>query len=588
MENISIIYSDKNSLIINKIKNIHKSILIYNNSPKLFLDYNKIILKTIIPDKNLKKCKICKELKFKLKKNVEQCLTKILATITCSTFILDKDCFKIKNCEYNISSRMGFLFLENGKIIINKNIIIDVIPGLFVVFGEEIVEQNSFIFPKNTISFHDVNIFNIINSRIILRLSYFEKINYIIERYKKNGEWKQCFETEVLGKNIINSGGFGMIRKIVKNRDDIFILKLSSYDIDFYYTLTESFVLKYICNDIINKKLCPNVPYTFEIFSCDNCTIKTSNNKIIKNKCLINCAEYGNSDFTTYLEKINNPSKELLNSLLFQIMAGLHTLQHHYQTCHFDIKAPNILIYNVTPGGFWKYTIYGKDYYVPNYGALAIINDFGMAKTFRAEYKGIQPFYNFNVNSKLISFGTRFGTIENSELLFFDDQEILDTGINFIKKRKGYELVLKIEENDIIKKNDKESLNLLIKPEKIILEKKITEFINNPKYPLLEFYNDTQDVIRMFVSDGTIEMTAQKINHENIENISKNFKDNLFCYVWQTQNLYKNDKNKFFDGIPEEYPLYPEIMFAGSFISHYFKNVFTKIENDILENYKIS
>jgi hypothetical protein len=39
----------------------------------------------------------------------------------------------------------------------------------------------------------------------------------------------------------------------------------------------------------------------------------------------------------------------------------------------------NVLFFKVKPGGFWKYTINGQDYYVPNCGYLFIVYDFGFA-----------------------------------------------------------------------------------------------------------------------------------------------------------------------------------------------------------------
>jgi hypothetical protein len=583
METSNVVYTNSNTFLINKFKNIQNSIIFYNNSMNLFSPYTEKILKHIKKDDTQKKCKICKQMNIKIEnKKIVNCLLKIFLTLTGQTFLPDKNCYKNKNCFYQEPSRMCFLFLEKGNMFVNNKKIFKIVPGTFIVIGEELIKNNVFTFPKNTISFHDTNIFNIINSRIIHRLHYSEKINHIIEKYKKQ-DWKECFEDETYSKkNIINYGGFGIVRKVVKNRDDIFILKLSQYDTSYFYTLTESFILKYVCNDIIKKKICPNVPYTFEVFSCKECLI-TINNEMRNSECLINCSEIGNYDLEKYLEK-NILSVTALNSLLFQIMAGLHTLQYHYQVCHFDIKAPNILIYNVTPGGYWKYVIYEKEYYIPNYGFLAIINDFGLAKCFRAEYKSVQPFSTHSDCLDLISFGTRMGEYKNGHMIFFDDEVQNDIFLNkkFIYK-KGDEILIKFEENELIK-----DLDLLKNPKKINLEKNIIEFLNNPNYPLSEFYNDTQDVIRIFMSKGYEKMTAQRLLHKKLKNIPNKFKDGLFYYFWKFENLYEDDDEKIFDGIPEEYPLDPEIMFAGAFINHYFKNMFREPQIDILEIYKIS
>lgn len=76
----------------------------------------------------------------------------------------------------------------------------------------------------------------------------------------------------------------------------------------------------------------------------------------------------------------SHASIEVLYNLLFQIMYSLYALRKYYNLYHLDLHAKNILITNVTPGGYWKYTTHkNTHYYVPNLGFLAIIIDFDQA-----------------------------------------------------------------------------------------------------------------------------------------------------------------------------------------------------------------
>lgn len=66
-------------------------------------------------------------------------------------------------------------------------------------------------------------------------------------------------------------------------------------------------------------------------------------------------------------------------SAYFQITTAIYCLQHYFNLTHLDLHADNILVKRVEPGGVWKYNIDGKNYYVPNYGYVFFINDFGHA-----------------------------------------------------------------------------------------------------------------------------------------------------------------------------------------------------------------
>ena len=84
-------------------------------------------------------------------------------------------------------------------------------------------------------------------------------------------------------------------------------------------------------------------------------------------------------------------------------------------------------------------------------------------------------------------------------------------------------------------------------------------------------------------------MTYQMTFHEKIIT-NEQFKTDLNHYFWDVKTIESFEKTNisYYDGIPQEYPLLPELMFAGSFIDSYFKDIFRDKKPDILEEYKIS
>lgn len=147
--------------------------------------------------------------------------------------------------------------------------------------------------------------------------------------------------------------------------------------------------------DIIDKNICPNLPYLIDTFICEECNFtfygyggkqfltkkdleKGPRDYNQKKPCVIYIMELATgNDFETWMQ--NPDTEHELYNALFQLMAGIHAIQIHGQVSNNDIKSLNILTYNVTPGGYWKYIIQGQEYYIPNLGQLFIVNDFGVS-----------------------------------------------------------------------------------------------------------------------------------------------------------------------------------------------------------------
>lgn len=127
--------------------------------------------------------------------------------------------------------------------------------------------------------------------------------------------------------------------------------------------------------DIIKHNICPNLPLIYNVFYSDNAQF-TYRSQVQHHPAVYIVMELGTCGILkNYFESIH-PDKEMY-AALFQIMAGLHALQKHAGIYTNDIKRDNILVYNVKPGGYWIYIIDNRKYYIPNFGKLFVISDFG-------------------------------------------------------------------------------------------------------------------------------------------------------------------------------------------------------------------
>ena len=529
------------------------------NAENLIVKYEKLFTDVIV-----------EKIKSKIIGNEKDidCVVKAIECFTGRTFF---PCKKIngKNLCCVFTSKKEIIFEnENEKISIVCNI------GNILIIGNKIISQWNFKIPNDVLLFDDTNIYSVINLNLENRFEYYKKIKYIFEYYSNKNIWEQCIKNNE-DVNFLGVGGFGNVYGI-KYLDGKFALKMTDASENkikkrLYLAMKESFFLNNIVLKILANKLCPNFPLVFENFSCKDCDMKLQQ-KQVNVPCLINCLEF--ADGTLYdLLKTDPFSTEELDCFLFQVMVAIHTLQYHYQVCHFDIKKQNILYYRVNSGGFWKYTVYGKDYYIPNNGYVLILNDFGLSKIYSPKF----PEWMKDKNQKL-SLGTRIGIIKNGKLNKLDKKDL-----DNLKKFESKKIKIPFENNVIyqggtyyLDKNliSKPTLNSIKNP---LINKNYDfyKIFEDKNFPPLEFYNDTQDAIRMFT--GGKKMT-QKDNHKKF-NLDKVFISKLKTFLWE-----KNET------IPNEYPDDISRIFSGYFISEYFgeNNIFTENKTEILEKYIIS
>jgi hypothetical protein len=434
---------------------------------------------------------------------------------------------------------------------------------------------------KNNIPYTDINFYETYYlGKIYLtkesRIKYMKKVQNKLSDYKKNPEWKQC--PEKLFKLIpLGQGCYGNVSKTTFNGLDIAV-KTSKikkegtkmpYDL-FCTSWHEVYIMDKILKALITSGKSRNLPLLYETFTCKKCNINL-NGESITCPCITSIVELADGDLKKYLSE---PKKEEeLLSCLFQIMAGIYSFQNFGQIMNFDIKKENILYYNIEIGGYFQYEIMGKKYYIPNFGKLFIVNDFGVSRPMSPDF----PLYKAKTD-KNFRLGSRYAVIRNNK---FYPISILDKDLEKIKpeeitinKNKFYGGEFKLDKASgkpikIEMKTDIDTERYL-KKLNISFDSSKKDFYLHPDIiPPFEFYNDTQDAIRMFIGG---KRTTQKGKHKLVKKFPSSLKERLKKYIGKGES----HKDKIFDS--------PEKVCAGYFIESFFKNYLQKPENSLIIN----
>ena len=154
------------------------------------------------------------------------------------------------------------------------------------------------------------------------------------------------------------------------------------FDIDDDFMVDEPLFTEVYCFTLINQIIYQNIcPHFIQNYTWEFSKEKTFN---IYN-------EYVNGgDLYSFMEQSH--SAELWYNVLFQIMIAIISYRKYFGMIHGDLHTGNVLIHKIPKGGFWKYTLNGKNYYLPNLGYIFIINDFGFASI--PEQLQIEWYYN--------------------------------------------------------------------------------------------------------------------------------------------------------------------------------------------------
>lgn len=306
----------------------------------------------------------------------------------------------------------------------------------------------------------------------------------------------------------------------------------------------EIWMLKDILKTIVDNNICPNLPLFIDTFLCDKCDFVFRKGNSTHPGVII-VTELADGDMKDYFKSCH-PSDEEIFSALFQIMAGLHSIQMSGQILNNDIKLRNILYYKVKPGGYWHYRINEHDFYVPNFGKMFILNDFGVSTLYNPNFQ-LYPNKKkkvFNLGSRYaINVGGRFSPIDAAINYGKDGSVVTKPPVKWITSdgelvRKSRGSTYKIDRKTgqvLISRTNLTSLQKAYLFKKgVSTNPKTWGFFEHPFYiPPFEFYNDVQDTLRIFVGG---KRTTQRGNHSTNKNISKNVINAIIPYMGKSIN----------------------------------------------------
>lgn len=377
---------------------------------------------------------------------------------------------------------------------------------------------------------------------------------------------KQC--KDELSKYIrfertLGSGLFGQVYtgSLISDPRFNFAVKMARQTRD---NLSPEYHIGNLLNQLVFNNIAQNVPVMVDSYNCERCTFDAKTVKFPTAKCIFSISEIATGgDMVYWLSK--RQSEIFLYNALFQIMAGIHAIQSHYGIVNTDIKAQNILIYKVNHGGCWKYTIHGRDFYVPNYGKLFIVADFGIAKVFYPQFKYDKEYRRDGYTS----LGDRAFMINNGQF------EPLNNPFVWPSKIQRYQSnVVRWDDGSVTNVNRillNERTNQIIynptltqtQKERIGFDSNDLNFYNSNLVPPLEFAIDTQDVLRMFTGGKKMVHDSYHKGHKFSEPFVSSLKryelTSDYDHFLSSNEIKSTDLSK---------------LLAGHFIVDFFTNVY--------------
>ncbi len=123
-----------------------------------------------------------------------------------------------------------------------------------------------------------------------------------------------------------------------------------------------------LCNKLVKHQLSPHFVPTEEVYICDDRGVKKvfMTSPFVKGK--------------STNDLLNTKNYELVNSILFQVLSSILTLQTNFNLVHYDLHKGNIMLQEVPAESMITYTIDDTNYQVPTFGSLCKIIDFGLAR----------------------------------------------------------------------------------------------------------------------------------------------------------------------------------------------------------------
>jgi serine/threonine protein kinase len=186
---------------------------------------------------------------------------------------------------------------------------------------------------------------------------------------------------------------------------------------------------------------------------------------------------------------------ELIWSITYQLFISLSILHLKYGIYHKDIKKQNVLVLRVKPGGYFRYIMNDKEYFVKNHGYLFCLHDFGLSIDFKSqEMKGAR-------NAKVRDDGKLEPITCEYEL-----QYNTETRRFFVDKETDPMKVKWVDGDKIITGTYNLTLNERVKPTIPVDTKDFVHF------PMMEFFNDIQNLLGTIA--GTRDAYVYRYNYK--------------------------------------------------------------------------
>lgn len=317
-----------------------------------------------------------------------------------------------------------------------------------------------------------------------------------------SGPDKQIFNTYIGSFNVLSNGTFGIVSKVYfKNlRTPIIIKEAKFLDEDNqvttiktiegrfelqkkgkkdYFSL-ENLILEAIDRLILQPHKSPNFLLFYETTWCKNCDMVAKNTIFKPGSCYLTFMEAADTD----LHKLQLPSIYQQESVLYQILLGLHCLQKYLGLWHRDIKTDNIFIKQIQPGGVLKYNVDNEIYYVQNTGYLVYVSDFNVADC-------LKPDVLTKEYHSALQYNCYF---QPCWIKYVNNQLVGVPLLNEFNKRSPW-------------KNSKNQQVDLI-PNPIPVDNMHKDPI---QFPFYNFFGDIQDVIRMFTGGQRSELPLNQV-----------------------------------------------------------------------------
>jgi serine/threonine protein kinase len=252
-----------------------------------------------------------------------------------------------------------------------------------------------------------------------------------------------------------------------------------------------------LVNQLLLSRRCPNFIYVYNMAMCDGCNVQRLFNQNNPNNmsCYVLFMESANTD----LDHLDLITYDEQLSVLYQILIAVYAIHRYYAIWHRDIKTSNIFIQRIKPGGYFEYVIEDKSYFVKNTGIVAYLSDFGVSETLSSLYS-------------VTYYGTRNAEVMKSS------REIMGSYL--------YWNPISISDQKPINWRDNTTYSYVKGTDNVITHhKNISSSIpinlnDNQKFPAFEFFDDIQDVIRMFVGG---KQTKQSGSHKPLKKLSSEF-----------------------------------------------------------------